>query len=62
MVSHIIYSPRPTAFSNIYNDLNNVVEFSDTHYFADDTNVLYSTKSLKDINKKINSDLKNIVM
>ena len=44
------------------NDLNNAVEFSDVHYFADNTNVLYSVKSLKDINRKINFDLKNIVM
>ena len=27
---------------------------------ADDTNLLYSNKSLKDVNKKINFDLKNI--
>ena len=35
---------------------------ADVHHFANDTNVLYSSKSLKDINKKINFDLKNIVM
>ena len=31
------------------------------HHFADDTNFLYSSKSLKNINKKINFKLKNIV-
>ena len=40
---------------------NNAVKFSDVHHFDDDTNVLYSSKSLKDINRKINCDLKNIV-
>ena len=44
------------------NDLNNAVEFSDVHHFADNTNVLCSIKSLKDINRKINFDLKNIFM
>ena len=31
------------------------------HHFADNTNLLYSSKSLKDINKKVNFELKNIV-
>ena len=31
------------------------------HYFADDTNLLYASSSLKDINKKINFDLSNLV-
>ena len=31
------------------------------HHFADDTNLLYNSKSLKDINKKVNFELKNIV-
>ena len=51
----------PLLFLIYINDLNNAVEFSDVHHFADDTNVLYSSKSLKDINRKINCDLKNIV-
>ena len=42
--------------------MNNAVEYSDVNMFADDTNNLYSSKSLKDINRKINFDLKNIVM
>ena len=32
-----------------------------TTEFADDTNLLYSSKSLEDINKKINFEVKNIV-
>ena len=34
---------------------------ADIHHIADDTNLLYLSKSLKDINKKINFDFKNIV-
>ena len=34
---------------------------AEIHHFADDTNLLYSSKSLKDINQKINFELKNIV-
>ena len=37
------------------NDLHNA-----TNHFADDTNFLYSSMSLKDINKKTNFYLKNI--
>ena len=38
------------------NDLHN-----DTNYFVDDANLLYSSKPLKNINKRINFDLNNIV-
>ena len=30
------------------------------HHFADDTNLLYSSKPLKVINKTVNNNLKNI--
>ena len=43
---------RPLLFLTYINDLNN--------HSADDTNVLYSSKFLKDINKKLNHGLKNI--
>ena len=39
------------------NNLHNATNYSDIHHFADDTILLYSSKSLKDINKKINFDL-----
>ena len=35
--------------------------FSSVHHFVDDTNILYVNSSLKDINKKINHDLSNLV-
>ena len=50
----------PLLFLVYINDLHNVVQYSDIHHFADDTNLLYSSKSLKHINKKVNFELKNI--
>ena len=51
----------PLLFLISINDLHNVVQYSDIHHFADDTNLFYSSKSLKDTNKKVNFELKNIV-
>ena len=42
------------------NDLNSISNLSKIHHFADDTNILYASNSLKDINKKTNRDLKSI--
>ena len=42
------------------NDLNGVVNFSKIHHFANDTSILYTSNSLKDINRKINHNLKSI--
>ena len=52
----------PLPFLIYINDLNNAVEVAVVHPFANDTNVLHLTKFLKDINRKINFDLKKIVM
>ena len=41
-----------------YTKLHNHTEID---HFPDDTNLLCSSKSLKDINQKINFELKNIV-
>ena len=43
------------------NDLSNAVQHSNVHDFTDDTNVLYISNSLKDINHKINPDVKNML-
>ena len=45
----------------IVNDLLNIVTYSDTHHFADDTNLLYASKSIKDVNRKVNFDLKSLI-
>ena len=51
----------PLLFLIYINDLHNVVQYSHILHFAYYTNLLYSIKSLKDINKKLNFELKNIV-
>ena len=43
------------------NDLNKAIEHSIIYHFADDTNMFYSSKSLKQINHYINHDLSLIV-
>ena len=43
------------------NGLNRSIKNSKMHHFADDTNLLYASSSLKDINQKINFDLSNLV-
>ena len=43
------------------NEINRSIKNSKIHHFTDDTNLLYASSSLKDINKKINFDLSNLV-
>ena len=50
----------PLLFLIYINDRNGVINFSKIHHFADDTNIVYASNSLNDINKKINRDLKSI--
>ena len=42
------------------NDLNKCIKDSTAYYFADDTNILQSNASLKDLVKKMNPDLKKL--
>ena len=42
-------------------DLHQVAKHTEIHHFVDDTNLLCSSKSHKDINQKIHFELKNIV-
>ena len=51
----------PLLFLIYINDLSKAIIFSSVHHFADDTNILYVSSSLKDINKKINHDLSNLI-
>ena len=48
----------PLLFLIYINDLNRAVRYSTTHHFADDTNFLYISKSLKKIQKYMNFDLR----
>ena len=43
------------------NDLNQAIEFCKVHHFADDTNLLYLSNSIKKLNKLVNADLKHLV-
>ena len=49
----------PLLFLIYINDLHNIVTYSDIHHFTDDTNLLYASKSIKDINRRVKFDLKN---
>ena len=46
----------PLLFFIYINDLNGAVPISKIHQFADDTNMLYTSNSLKDLNRKVNYD------
>ena len=48
----------PSLFLLFINDLHKAIIHSSVHHFADDTNLLLVEKSLKKINKLVNSDLK----
>ena len=49
----------PLLFLLYINDLHVAIKHSKVHHFADDTNLLIINKSLKRLNKLLNSDLKN---
>ena len=42
------------------NDLNQVIKFCKVHHFADDTNPLCLSNSIKKMNKLVNADLKHL--
>ena len=48
----------PLLFLIYINDLNKAIKFCTTHHFADDTNLFFSDKSMKKIQKYVNFDLK----
>ena len=51
----------PLLFSLYINDLNEAIKFCKVHHFADDTNLLYLSKSIKNLNRLVNIDLKWLV-
>ena len=51
----------PLLFLIYINDLNGAVTHSEVHHFADDANMIYISNSLKDVNRKVNYSLRNIV-
>ena len=50
----------PLLFLLYINDLHRSIKFCKVHYFADDTNLLFLSNSIKNLNKLINIDLKNL--
>ena len=50
----------PLLYLLYINDLRKAVQHSSVHHFADDTNLLYTSKSLKKMNKHINHDIKHL--
>ena len=51
----------PLLFLLYMNDLNQAIKFCKVHHFADDTNLLCLSNSIKKVNKLINADLKRLV-
>ena len=49
---------RPILFLLYINDLNQAILHSKLHHFADDTNFLYASHSLKKLNKTTNFKIK----
>ena len=51
----------PLLFLLYINDLNQAIKFCKVHHFADDTNLLCHSNSIKKLNKLVNTDLKRLV-
>ena len=50
----------PLLFLIYINDLHSTIKFCTTRHFADDTNILIKNKSLKQLKKQLNLDLRNL--
>ena len=50
----------PLLFLIYINDLNHAINYSKTRHFADDTNILNNNHSLKQLQKQLNFDLKQL--
>ena len=51
----------PLLFLLDINDLNQAIKVRKVYYFADDTNLLCLSNSIKKVNKLVNTDLKHLV-
>ena len=49
----------PLLFLLYKNDLNQAIKFCKVHHFADDTNILCLSNSIKQLNKLVNADIKH---
>lgn len=50
----------PLLFLISINDLRKAMIYSSVYHFADDTNIIYTRSSLKDMNNEINHNLSNL--
>ena len=50
----------PLLFLLYINDLNQAIKFCKVHHFADDTNLLCLSNSIKKLNKLVHADLKHL--
>ena len=50
----------PLLFLTYINDFNHAIKFYQVHHFADDTNLVYFSKSANKLNKYINIDMKKL--
>ena len=51
----------PLLFLLYINDLNQAIKFCKVHHFADDTNLLCLSNSIKKLSKLVNADLKHLL-
>ena len=51
----------PLLFLLYINDLNQAIQICEIHHFADDTNLLCLSNSIKKLNKLVNDDLKHLL-
>ena len=52
---------EPLLFLLYINDLNQAIKVSKVHHFADDTDLLCLSNSIKKLNKQVSDDLKLLV-
>ena len=50
----------PLLFLIYTNDLHKAIQYCKVHHFADDTNLFHTSKSVKNLNKQINRDMKHL--
>ena len=50
----------PLLFLIYINDLYKAIQYCKVHHFDDDTNLFYTNKSVKNLNKPVNHDVKRL--
>ena len=50
----------PLLFFIYINDLHKAIRYCKVHHFADDTNHFHTSKSVKNLNKQVNRDMKHL--